>query len=283
MAASAEVLTLDKRAESHDGWTIVLPRGKRRSRKLPKIGSLEKQGGMIVSWTPSDIESSEDRRSKLELKIVGCMKRVENSVFYQKFVEQMQTQQVMDHFHKVLEGSEQKKMQMVVYGIGSIESHETPRLQLSIALLIKREFSWIGDLQVFDPILSATECQVLEALGCTVLSVNEQGRRRATSPTLFFMPHCEAGLYNNLLKANWDVEAMNRVVLFGNSFQLYRQYASFKNLIVVDSNHILAVENITDEFVLSTVSEDYFAAFHDSSWHFFRPCLTTGLQVLDEK
>ncbi|CAL1407344.1 unnamed protein product [Linum trigynum] len=125
MAASAKVLMPDKCAESHDGWTIVLPRGKRRCKKLAKIGSLgEKEG--IVSWSPTDTESSEDMQSKLKNKMVGCMKRVESSLFCQNFLEHMQTQQVMDCFRKVLEGAEQKKMQMVVYGIGSIESHDTP-------------------------------------------------------------------------------------------------------------------------------------------------------------
>jgi hypothetical protein len=61
-------------------------------------------------------------------------------------------------------------MPMVIYGIGSIELYEPPRLQLSIAMLMKRDFNWIGNIEVFDPILSATESRVLEALGCTVMA-----------------------------------------------------------------------------------------------------------------
>ncbi|EEF49571.1 leucine-rich repeat-containing protein, putative [Ricinus communis] len=104
-----------------------------------------------------------------------CMKKVEKSQFYQTLLKQIQTLEILDSFHRVL-GSE-LKMQMVIYGIGSIESYETPRIQLSIAILMKKEFSWIGEIEVFDPVLSATESQVLEALGCSVLSVNEHGRR----------------------------------------------------------------------------------------------------------
>ncbi|XWS56999.1 hypothetical protein CRYUN_Cryun09bG0133800 [Craigia yunnanensis] len=69
---------------------------------------------------------------------------------------------------------------------------------------------------------------IYEALGCSILSVNEQGRRQAMKPTLFFMPHCEAELCNNLLQANWGVESLNRVALFGNSFETYEQHVSFK-------------------------------------------------------
>ena len=86
-------------------------------------------------------------------------------------------------------------------------------MQLSLAMLLKRKFSWIGDIEVFDPILSATESRVLENLGCSVLSVNEQGQRQASKPTLFFMPHCEAVLYNNLVQANWRTERLNNIVL----------------------------------------------------------------------
>ncbi|CAN1157450.1 Protein SENSITIVITY TO RED LIGHT REDUCED 1 [Linum perenne] len=277
MDSSAKAVTLDKSAQN-DGWTIVLPRSNRRSKRIPKLEPLEEQGR---SWAPADNESDEDRQSKLMQKMAACMKRVENSAFGQKFMEQMQSQEIQDRFHKVL-GSEQK-MQMVIYGIGSIESHETPRLQLSIALLMKMNSSWIGDVQVFDPVLSATECRVLRVLGCSVLYVNEQGQRRATKPTLFYMPHCEAGLYNNLLRANWEVETLKRVALFGNSFRVYQQYASFKNLVLVDSSHIVAVEGVTDEFAVSTVWEEYFAGFHDSSWHFFRPSADEDLQLLDRK
>ncbi|GFY89046.1 sensitivity to red light reduced protein [Actinidia rufa] len=162
-------------------------------------------------------------------------------------------------------------MQMVIYGIGSIESYETPRLQLALAILMKKRLSWIGDMEVFDPILSATETRVLETLGCSVLSVNEQGRRQALKPTLFFMPHCEAELYDNLLQANWRVDMLKRVVLFGNSFESYEQYVLvFKNSTVINlRKHILAVRRFTKEAGIKTVSDDYFRAFHDLSWHFF--------------
>jgi hypothetical protein len=173
------------------------------------------------------------------------------------------------------------KMLMVIYGIGSIESYETPRFQLSLAILMKRKFCWIGDIEVFDPILSATESRVLESLGCSVLSVNEQGRRRATKPMLFYMPHCEAGLYNNLLQANWELELLNHIVLFGNSFEMYEFFSEIKNSIVVESTmHVLAARKFANEYVIKTASDDYFAAFHDSSWHFFRPALNTELLLV---
>jgi len=273
MAAFAKTLTIAD-PTLNGGWTVVLPRRGRR-KHLPRIRSLEQQ-----PWAPSDLEIDPIRKSKLIQKMQVCMKKIESSPFYHTLMDQIQTPEILGHFYRVLDS--ESKMQMVIYGIGSIESYETPRLQLSIAILLKRKFSWIGDIEVFDPILSATESQVLETLGCSVLSVNEQGQRHALKPTLFFMPHCEAELYDNLLRANWGVELLNRVVLFGNSFETYEQHVSeFKTSAVVDSaRHILGIRRFTKEFKIMTVSDDYFGAFHDSSWHFFGPVLETELQYI---
>ncbi|KAL3530287.1 hypothetical protein ACH5RR_009609 [Cinchona calisaya] len=63
-----------------------------------------------------------------------------------------------------------------------------------------------------------------------------QGRRQASRPTLFFMPHCEGGLYDNLLQANWGISMLNQIVLFGNSFEAYEQILSVcKNPILEES------------------------------------------------
>ena len=273
MAASANTLSLEKPNLTGD-WTVVLPRRRKQRRNFLKSRTPEQE----QPWVPIDHEIDRDRESKLMQKMQLCMKKVESSEFFCIFIDQIQTPQIMDCIFSVL-GSE-TKMQMVMYGIGSIESYEPPRLQLGLAILMKKRLSWIGDMEVFDPILSATETRVLETLGCSVLSVNEQGRRQALKPTLFFMPHCEAELYDNLLQANWRVDMLKRVVLFGNSFETYEQYVSvFKNTTVVNRRkHILSVRRFTKEFGIKTVSDDYFRAFHDLSWHFFSFDPETELQ-----
>ncbi|KAF5190185.1 Sensitivity to red light reduced [Thalictrum thalictroides] len=246
-------------------WTIVTPRRAKLKRKsILKVENLEQH-----SWTPSDVEIDADREAKLMKKMEICIRNLENSEFYRNVLVQIQTPQVLHYFSRNL--ASETKMQMVIYGIGSVESYETPRLQLSLAILIKKNFNWIGDIEVFDPVLSKTEIKVLEAWGCSVLMVNEQGRRQVLKPTLFFMPHCEAVLYDNLLQANWRAEHLNQVVLFGNSFDKYEQHMSeFKNSAIVDSaKFILGVRKFTVEVAIDIISEDFFRAFHDSSWHFF--------------
>lgn len=278
MAASAKTLTT-KTSSLNGDWTLVLHR-RGRKRTCPVTRTHEQQPQeQPVTWAPTDLEVSSLRETKLKQKMQIYMKKLETSQFFLTLLDQIQSPEIMHCFHKVL-GSE-LKLQMVIYGIGSIESFENPRLQLSLALLLKRTFSWIGGIEVFDPILSATESRVLEFLGCSVLSINEQGRRKVQKPSMFFMPHCEAGLYDNLLQENWRVERLNNLVIFGNSFENYEQLVyEFKHSAVASARHILSARKFTDEFKIKTVSDDFFGAFHDLSWHFFSPAIEPGLQYI---
>ncbi|XP_050376640.1 protein SENSITIVITY TO RED LIGHT REDUCED 1 [Argentina anserina] len=277
MAASAK--THVSQDALNGEWTVVSSRRRRQRRNPPVLKNLVEKQQQQKNWAPTDIEINFDRESKLMQKIQICMKKLELSQFFLKLLDQMQTDEMMNCFHRVL--SSELKMKMVMYGIGSIESYESPRLQLSLAILLKRRFNWIGDIEVFDPILSSTESRVLEALGCSMLSINEQGRRVAQKPTIFFMPHCEAELYDNLLQTNWGMKQLNCIVLFGNSFQTYEQHLlEFKNSAIIHSTkYVLAARKFTNEFSIETVSDDYFGAFHDSSWQFFSPDLESELQL----
>ncbi|RWR86837.1 Sensitivity To Red Light Reduced-like protein [Cinnamomum micranthum f. kanehirae] len=164
------------------------------------------------------------------------LSNLKSSSFYRTLVAQIQTPQLLSNFSITLSSSQsQNKMQMVIYGIGNINSYKPPHLQLSLAILLSRRFiSMIeGWIKVFNPIISKVESSLMEALGCMVLTIDEQGRREAERPTLFFMMHCKVELYNNLLEANWRPEWLNRMVVFGNSFERYHSFVSeFKCSIV---------------------------------------------------
>lgn len=263
---------------SNGEWTVVLSsKGRQgRRRRKPKPNGQEEEE---KQWKSDDLEVDPQRQARLKQKMEISMKKIESSKFYTAFLEQLKSPEVSDQFRLVL-GSE-TQLQMVMYGIGSIESYESPRFQLSIAILMRREFDWVcNNIEVFDPVLSVTESSVLESLGCTVLSVNEQARREASKPTLFFMPHCEANLYSNLLQANWRMDRLSKIALFGNSFQMYEEQVSLAPEVIRATKRIIAARRITKEFAIETVSEDYFAAFHDSSWHFFSSAIDSELPLL---
>lgn len=275
MAAAADTMTSDSNECVDSDWIVVLPRRKWRKTqsKVPSPAKeVQKQ-----AWAPTDLEIDGERESKVMQKMQTCLKKLETSKFYELFLNQVQGSEVSACFSRVL-GSE-PKMNMVIYGIGSIESFEAPRLQLSLAILMKRKFDWIGDMEVFDPVLSATESRVLESLGCSVMSVDEEGRRQVLKPTLFFMPHCEAVLYHNLLEANWTIDSLRNLALFGNSFESYEHHSSvIKDYVASDyTKRILAAHCFTDEFRIATGPDDHSRAFHASSWHFFSPDAVQGL------
>lgn len=275
MSASAKTLSLAK-TNPVEEWTIVLPRRCKQRRDLSKSKILQQE----QPWVPVDNEIDPHKEEKLMQKIKACIKKIEASKFFSTLM--IQTQDIVEYIYPVL-GSEQK-MQMVIYGIGSIDAYEPPRMQLSLAILMKKHCSWIGDIEVFDPILSATETRLLETLGCSVLSVNEQGRRKALKPTLFYMPHCEAELYDNLLQANWKVDMLNNIVLLGNSFKAYEHFLSVsKDPKLASRKNLLSAEKFARELKIDIVTDDYFRPFHDSSWHFFSPISEVELQFLEDE
>ncbi|CAH9122991.1 unnamed protein product [Cuscuta epithymum] len=268
MAGSVKTCSIDNNSSTTEDWTVVLRRRPRPKKISCKTSDPSEEQKQEQPWAPQDYETDPETELKLMQKMQTCIQKLETSHFWLNFLDQLQTGETSDQIGRVL--GPETKVCMVIYGIGSIESFEPPRLQLSLAILMKRELSWIGEIEIFDPIISLTESRVLESLGCSVLSMNENGRREAIKPTLFFMPHCEAELYENLLQANWTVDLLNHIILFGNSFEEYEHHMSIcKNLYSADPRkHILAARKFSKEFRIKC-SEDCLRAFHSSSWHFF--------------
>lgn len=278
-------------------WTVVVGRHRKGKRKTNTdnnntysctnpLGSCDQvhspsMTGCSIQQGESEPMDDPEEEERLKKKMHNCLKKLEDSDFYNKFVEQLQSPQVLNNILRAASAESEQQIQMVVYGIGSIANSEKSRLQLCLALLLKRNFSWVGRIEVFDPILSASECGIMESLGCTILAVNEQGMRTAESPTLFFMPHCAALLYDNVLRANWSPVLLNRIILLGNSFGSYlEQLSEFHRSPVASTRYIMTVADHMDEFRIQTVSDDFFAAFHQTSWHFFALDASLDLKVL---
>uniref|UniRef100_A0A0E0KXU0 SRR1-like domain-containing protein n=1 Tax=Oryza punctata TaxID=4537 RepID=A0A0E0KXU0_ORYPU len=165
-------------------------------------------------------------------------------------------------------------------GVGSFENSPSSRLQLALAALLRRdllpESSAHADL--FDPVLSAAECAAAAALGFTVPGVNDGCRRRADEPTLFYMPHCEASLYDALLAANWEPPSQLRhVCVLGNSFRNYAiQAEENRSGPAAKAKHVLAAERfaweerVNEKGGVDDDDDDVFnRAFNETSWHFF--------------
>ncbi|XP_017269381.1 SRR1-like protein [Kryptolebias marmoratus] len=124
-----------------------------------------------------------------------------------------------DHLERNPEDTQCQQLECVCYGLGSFSSCVSARYQLAMLLLLLDAGQIpLQDCSVYDPAFSSAERDVLKELGLTVLAENEEGKRQATKPTLFYLMHCGKALYNNLLWKNWSAQCLTLVVIIGNSF-----------------------------------------------------------------
>ncbi|XP_070760936.1 SRR1-like protein isoform X2 [Enoplosus armatus] len=111
------------------------------------------------------------------------------------------------------------QLDCVCYGLGSFSSCVSARYQLAMLLLLLDAGQVpLSDCSVYDPAFSSGERDVLREMGLTVLTENEEGKRLAMKPTLFYLMHCGKALYNNLLWKNWSTQCLPLMIIIGNSF-----------------------------------------------------------------
>jgi hypothetical protein len=168
---------------------------------------------------------------------------------------------------------------LVIYGLGSIEQLGGVhiRYQVALACQLSTLFSnLIAPPEAFDPVFSPHDHAVLPLLGIGIIKENEQGRRIAKQPTLFFMPHCESDLTDNLLAANKASKTLQNVIIIGNSFATYHERWSMlsKSQQEEKKRPETLFELVENEKVVEiSLPEKGFpvtAAFNDMSLHMFR-------------
>lgn len=94
---------------------------------------------------------------------------------------------------------------------------------------------------VFDPVFSFTERRVLEELGCMVPEHNECCAYPTPAASLFFLPHGGLLMYENLLAANWQPEALQRVCLIGNNLREYKDRVPAEELAATAPHMVAAL------------------------------------------
>ncbi|XP_006869358.1 PREDICTED: SRR1-like protein [Chrysochloris asiatica] len=160
-------------------------------------------------------------------------------------------------------------LKCVCYGIGNFATCVIARNQLAFLLLFL-EKSQIprSHCCVYDPLFSQLEVAVLHALGVTVLSENEEGKRSLCGePTIFYMLHCGTALYNNLLWSNWSVDALSKLVIIGNSFRGLEERL-LTRILQKDYPYVAKVSHGLEEFPF-TQTPQYMDVFNDTSVHWF--------------
>ncbi|KAH0711765.1 hypothetical protein KY289_007724 [Solanum tuberosum] len=160
-----------------------------------------------------------DEADRLLKEIELVKKNVENSEFYTGMhLDLKQNKTIQKHFFRLL-GSH-SHVQVVIYGLGSIEYSFSSQFQLAVALLLKRDFfNWIGNIEIYDPCLSPADIIVFEKLDLKVPTIDENCKRRVQRPTMSYMPYPHCYLIGNLLGANWSSSCLSQIYLLTNSFR----------------------------------------------------------------
>lgn len=208
-------------SEDGEGWQVARRRkGQTRKTQLQvSLNAESNQENVDVDKTVKRI-----RQTVCELTCeIFCKKwKGELSMAALAILPQLQGQNIRnsqvstDHFENC---TKSQKMQCVCYGLGSISSCVSARYQLAMLLLLLDAAQiQLKDCSVYDPAFSSGERGVLQEMGLTVLTENEEGKRLADKPTLFYLMHCGKALYNNLLWKNWSVQHLSQMIIVGNSF-----------------------------------------------------------------
>lgn len=253
-------------------WTVVRRRGRRRGEAPPTACHPDAPPPLPVTpipWCPSDPTLDPIRVSRLVARAHSSISRVAASRLYRRL---LLPDSPLRRRLAVLAPS-----RLSLLGVGSFESSPAARLQLALAALLRRDFlPDAASADLFDPVLSAVECAAAAELGFSVPSLDDGCRRRVEEPTLFYMPHCEASLYDALLAANWDSPAqLRRVCVLGNSFRRYALQAEYnRSDPVAKATHVLAAGRFACEEWVGEMGdlddEDWFScAFNETSCHFF--------------
>lgn len=216
----------------------------------------------------NSIDSEEGRKQK-EARNCSMEKTKSNTEKTKSNMEKTQS-----NIEKTKTNVEKKKrnIEIVVYGVGSLMDSAVARCQLALSRLLANEIQVeFAPVLVFDPVLTAGEKEAMEEIGCTPIQENEEGRRVAVGPTLFYMPHCEAHLYDNVLKANRSSPgSLKKIAILGNSFRSYQErWALSPHPKSTRPIHLLEIEKTSEEVLVDPFDFSLPSAFNDMSWHFF--------------
>ncbi|XP_054714686.1 SRR1-like protein [Uloborus diversus] len=259
-----------------DGFTLVCSR--RRKKRINKLCDLlAKHGGPEVLAIDREEKSLSFKKDTLW----DIQNEVESSEYFKAFRENLVT--VLKHINSSRTSSEDTltefdtkdpsinvdyTVDVICYGLGNFASSVMSRYQLGFLLALKGTLGTTGCTQVYDPIFSKQEVAFLEEVGLDVLEVDEEAKRTVKRTTIFFMPHCDLHLYNNLFSANWNPKSLQNLILIGNCLEnyklhlcgdRYRQQAKYAYYVTGFETEIA----ITNSFYLTDI-------FNDMSIHYFR-------------
>lgn len=182
---------------------------------------------------------------------------MELSAYYESTIKKLQP---------ILDAYETNEIHLICIGIGHFSDCSISRHQLAFILLLKQRFN-IARLEFHEPILTASEVDILTKLNCSVAHENYEGKIPIVGPTVVYAPHCPKQLINNLLWRNWQANALQQLIYIGNSFSNVVN-STPNRFLAIDAAFIVHLQPICVETAL--VNNFKFSdIFNDTSVHQF--------------
>eukprot|EP00033_Pygsuia_biforma_P003475 GCRY01003805.1.p1 GENE.GCRY01003805.1~~GCRY01003805.1.p1 ORF type:complete len:264 (+),score=23.13 GCRY01003805.1:142-933(+) len=233
-------------------WTIVVRKGRKPNTSLRKPQALS-----------PDTSLSDTNFDALLLKenLFKKQNNIEQQVFWNSFLECQE--RIITEFTFCQE--------LVLYGIGHFAFNFSAQFQLAFAICLQRKLQPKKTL-FYDPVCSPHELSFLkQELGIDVVSFNEEGKRRVTEKSFFFMPHCGKRLYSNLLWKNWKKESLENIAILGNTFFEYTLRPDYTPKTFQYVNRILPYVSSVPLLCSPAVTDSAALTLNDLSLHFFPP------------
>lgn len=189
------------------------------------------------------------------------------------------------------------RINLICYGLGSVDDNICSRYQLALFQLIIDEINSINHQQInklnieqiefYDPIFNKNDKFLLESiLNYKISSQNEQCFKQielvndSKVLNIFYMPHCEKSMYNNLLFSNWQPERLNSLLILGNSFQTITTNTVDNKM----NKHYTFVQDSLDLIKEIKINSDcdLTSAFTDLSFHLFDTSRVNDEQLVNK-
>ncbi|KAH6568933.1 hypothetical protein BASA60_008422 [Batrachochytrium salamandrivorans] len=213
-----------------DGFTIVLPR---RNRQSQRSSILNEQSGLSIPNHPHKTYSNRKRlTASHKIQTMSATQSGEEPLpanfqtIMSHRIESVGSDSPPNHMIDTIKmplaafrGSSED-LDCVCYGLGSISDSKLSQFQLALLILMMKEFKFTT-VSLFEPMITAAETAYMVSNGISIIQENEHGQRSINKKTLFYMPHCQDVLYNNVLKANWGSDRICNIAIIGNSFEAY--------------------------------------------------------------
>jgi SRR1 len=207
---------------SGNDWIVVGPNNKKRVMRKTGARRLASSSASM-SLDQSSVLAENDPRGKEALH--RCVENCNAILLKSDLLKGLYTS--VQEWSK-LRGRSGHIRKIVAYGIGNF-SKTNPRYssaslwQLSLALCLRNLLSVNEGSSViidfYDPCTTIAEATfLLESFKVNVLTMNDRGNHPTGNvSTLFFMPHCPAQLYENVVWSNFF--KLSQIIFLGNSLR----------------------------------------------------------------